>query len=118
VGHLGDPLRRRWPPAVAFFSAGAVLGWTVLAGLDWQRSSSPAPPTVLPANTGLLSAPAARAGALFPGVMPLMVDTRGRHPERVICTPEEHMDLRAHRGNSEPWLSARAVVMAPHERTL
>jgi drug/metabolite transporter (DMT)-like permease len=30
-------------------------------------------PTVLLANTGLLFAPAAHAGALFPGVMPLMV---------------------------------------------
>jgi drug/metabolite transporter (DMT)-like permease len=44
------------------------LGWLGLAALVLGGA-----PTVLLANTGLLFAPAAHAGALFPGVMPLMV---------------------------------------------
>jgi drug/metabolite transporter (DMT)-like permease len=44
------------------------LGWMGLAALVLGGA-----PTVLLANTGLLFAPAAHAGALFPGVMPLMV---------------------------------------------
>src|SRR5262245_44256053 len=44
------------------------LGWIGLGGLVLRGV-----PTVLLANTGLLFAPAAHAGALFPGVMPLMV---------------------------------------------
>jgi drug/metabolite transporter (DMT)-like permease len=44
------------------------LGWLGLAGLLLGGA-----PTVLLANSGLLFAPAAHAGALFPGVMPLMV---------------------------------------------
>ena len=44
------------------------LGWIGLAALLLGGA-----PTVLLANTGLLFAPAAHAGALFPGVMPLMV---------------------------------------------
>jgi len=44
------------------------LGWIGLAALVLGGA-----PTVLLANSGLLFAPAAHAGALFPGVMPLMV---------------------------------------------
>src|SRR5215470_6591526 len=44
------------------------LGWIGLAALVLGGA-----PTVLLANAGLLFAPAAHAGALFPGVMPLMV---------------------------------------------
>jgi drug/metabolite transporter (DMT)-like permease len=44
------------------------LGWIGLAALVLGGA-----PTVLLANCGLLFAPAAHAGALFPGVMPLMV---------------------------------------------
>jgi len=44
------------------------LGWSGLAALVLGGA-----PTVLLANAGLLFAPAAHAGALFPGVMPLMV---------------------------------------------
>src|SRR6476660_4540731 len=44
------------------------LGWLGLAALVLGGA-----PTVLLANYGLLFAPAAHAGALFPGVMPLMV---------------------------------------------
>jgi drug/metabolite transporter (DMT)-like permease len=45
------------------------LGWIGLAALVLGGGA----PMVLLANTGLLFAPAAHAGALFPGVMPLMV---------------------------------------------
>lgn len=44
------------------------LGWIGLAALVLGGA-----PTVLLANAGLLFAPAAHAGALFPGVMPLVV---------------------------------------------
>jgi len=44
------------------------LGWTGLAAIVLGGSAP-----VLLANTGLLFSPAANAGALFPGVMPLMV---------------------------------------------
>jgi drug/metabolite transporter (DMT)-like permease len=44
------------------------LGWIGVGALVLGGA-----PTVLLANTGLLFAPAAHAGALFPGVMPLMV---------------------------------------------
>jgi drug/metabolite transporter (DMT)-like permease len=44
------------------------LGWIGLAALVLGGA-----PTVLLANCGLMFAPAAHAGALFPGVMPLMV---------------------------------------------
>ena len=44
------------------------LGWIGLAALVLGGA-----PTVVLANYGLLFAPAAHAGALFPGVMPLMV---------------------------------------------
>src|SRR5258705_2672980 len=44
------------------------LGWLGLAALVLGGA-----PTVLLANCGLLFAPAAHSGALFPGVMPLMV---------------------------------------------
>jgi len=44
------------------------LGWIGLVALVLGGA-----PTVLLANSGLLFAPAAHAGALFPGVMPLMV---------------------------------------------
>lgn len=44
------------------------LGWIGLVALVLGGA-----PTVLLANAGLLFAPAAHAGALFPGVMPLMV---------------------------------------------
>jgi len=44
------------------------LGWIGVAALVLGGA-----PTVLLANAGLLFAPAAHAGALFPGVMPLMV---------------------------------------------
>jgi drug/metabolite transporter (DMT)-like permease len=44
------------------------LGWVGLAALVFGGA-----PAVLLANAGLLFAPAAHAGALFPGVMPLMV---------------------------------------------
>jgi hypothetical protein len=44
------------------------LGWMGLAALVLGGA-----PTVLLSNAGLLFAPAAHAGALFPGVMPLMV---------------------------------------------
>ena len=44
------------------------LGWVGVAALVLGGA-----PTVLFANLGLLFAPAAHAGALFPGVMPLMV---------------------------------------------
>ena len=44
------------------------LGWMGVAALVLGGA-----PTVLLANAGLLFAPAAHAGALFPGVMPLMV---------------------------------------------
>jgi drug/metabolite transporter (DMT)-like permease len=44
------------------------LGWIGLAALVLGGA-----PTVLLANAGLLFAPASHAGALFPGVMPLMV---------------------------------------------
>lgn len=43
------------------------LGWLGLAALIFGGA-----PTVLLANAGLLFAPAAHAGALFPGIMPLM----------------------------------------------
>jgi drug/metabolite transporter (DMT)-like permease len=45
------------------------LGWTGLAAVVAGCGA----PMVLLANAGLLFAPAAHAGALFPGVMPLMV---------------------------------------------
>jgi drug/metabolite transporter (DMT)-like permease len=45
------------------------LGWTGLAAISVGCGA----PMVLLVNVGLLFAPAAHAGALFPGVMPLMV---------------------------------------------
>jgi drug/metabolite transporter (DMT)-like permease len=45
------------------------LGWTGLAAILLGGGA----PMVLVANTGLMYAPAAHAGALFPGVMPLQV---------------------------------------------
>ena len=45
------------------------LGWTGLVAIVVGGGA----PMVLVANAGLLFAPAAHAGALFPGVMPLMV---------------------------------------------
>jgi drug/metabolite transporter (DMT)-like permease len=45
------------------------LGWSAAAALVLGGGA----PMVLLANAGLLFAPAAQAGALFPGVMPLMV---------------------------------------------
>jgi drug/metabolite transporter (DMT)-like permease len=47
---------------------GARLGWTGIAAIVLGGGAP-----VLLANAGLLFAPAAHAGALFPGVMPLMV---------------------------------------------
>jgi drug/metabolite transporter (DMT)-like permease len=47
---------------------GARLGWTGIAAIVIGGGAP-----VLLANAGLLFAPAAHAGALFPGVMPLMV---------------------------------------------
>src|SRR3977135_1290263 len=44
------------------------LGWLGVAALVLGGA-----PTVMLANAGLLFAPASHAGALFPGVMPLMV---------------------------------------------
>ena len=43
------------------------------AGSDWRRSCLEGAPLSFLPNLGLLFAPAAHAGALFPGVMPLMV---------------------------------------------
>ena len=45
------------------------LGWTGLAAITLGGGA----PMVLLANAGLVFAPAAHAGALFPGVMPIMV---------------------------------------------
>src|SRR5271168_1748717 len=47
------------------------LGWTGVAVVTAGCGA----PTVLLVNAGLLLAPAAHGGALFPGVMPLMVAT-------------------------------------------
>jgi drug/metabolite transporter (DMT)-like permease len=45
------------------------MGWTGVAAITAGCGA----PMVLPVNAGLLFAPAAHGGALFPGVMPLMV---------------------------------------------
>jgi hypothetical protein len=47
----------------------AQLGWLVLAAIIIGCGA----PSVLLVNAGLVFAPAAHAGALFPGLMPLMV---------------------------------------------
>ena len=61
AGLLLAPLLARWGLALDR------LGWLGVAALVLGGA-----PTVLLANAGLLFAPAAHAGALFPGVMPLM----------------------------------------------
>jgi hypothetical protein len=66
--------------------SGSPNGWTGLAAITAGCGA----PIVLLANGGLLFAPAAHGGALFPGVTPLM----GRDPgsgdlERAIYIPKE-----------------------------
>ena len=73
MGHRSDSFRRgRIAPACRFVLRKGValerLGWIGLAAIVLGAGAP-----VLLANAGLLFAPAAHAGALFPGVMPLMV---------------------------------------------
>ena len=73
VGHCGAALWRGRPVDASARrsrrgSAFDRLGWSGLAAIVLGGAAP-----VFLANTGLLFAPAAHAGALFPGVMPLMV---------------------------------------------
>jgi drug/metabolite transporter (DMT)-like permease len=60
------------------------LGWIGLAALVLGGA-----PTVLLANAGLLFAPASHAGALFPGVMPLMVAVLAAAVLKEAFTPQK-----------------------------
>jgi drug/metabolite transporter (DMT)-like permease len=62
------------------------LGWIGLAALVLGGA-----PTVLLANAGLLFAPAAHAGALFPGVMPLMVAVLAAAILQEAFTPQKRV---------------------------
>ena len=67
------------------------LGWIGLAALVLGGA-----PTVLLANCGLQFAPAAHAGALFPGVMPLMVVILAAAVLKEVPTPQQGVGLAAH----------------------
>ena len=73
LGYFGDPLRRRRIAAGCPICCGRDLAFDRLGWLGLAALVLGGAPTVLLANCGLLFAPAAHAGALFPGVMPLMV---------------------------------------------
>jgi len=62
------------------------LGWIGLAALVLGGA-----PTVLLANAGLLFAPASHAGALFPGVMPLMVAVLAAAVLQEAFTPQKRV---------------------------
>lgn len=62
------------------------LGWIGLAALVLGGA-----PTVLLANAGLLFAPASHAGALFPGVMPLMVAVLAAAVLKEAFTPQKRV---------------------------
>jgi len=64
------------------------LGWMGLAALALGGA-----PTVLLANCGLQFAPAAHAGALFPGVMPLMVVILAAVVLKEVPTPQQGVGL-------------------------
>ena len=64
------------------------LGWIGLAALVLGGA-----PTVLLANCGLQFAPAAHAGALFPGVMPLMVVILAAAVLKEVPTPQQRIGL-------------------------
>ena len=64
------------------------LGWMGLAALVLGGA-----PTVLLANCGLQFAPAAHAGALFPGVMPLMVVILAAVVLKEVPTPQQGVGL-------------------------
>ena len=64
------------------------LGWIGLAALVLGGA-----PTVLLANWGLQFAPAAHAGALFPGVMPLMVVILAVAVLKEVPTPQQRLGL-------------------------
>jgi drug/metabolite transporter (DMT)-like permease len=62
------------------------LGWLGVTALVLGGA-----PTVLLANAGLLFAPAAHAGALFPGVMPLMTAILAALILKEAFTPQKHI---------------------------
>src|SRR4029453_5387365 len=64
------------------------LGWIGLTALVLGGA-----PTVLLANWGLQFAPAAHAGALFPGVMPLMVVILAVAILKEVPTPQQRLGL-------------------------
>ena len=61
------------------------LGWLGVAALVLGGA-----PTVMLANAGLLFAPASHAGALFPGVMPLMVAVLAAVILKEAFTPQKN----------------------------
>jgi drug/metabolite transporter (DMT)-like permease len=65
------------------------LGWTGFAAISVGCGA----PMVLLVNAGLLFAPAAHAGALFPGVMPLMVAILAAIILREALTPQKNSGL-------------------------
>jgi drug/metabolite transporter (DMT)-like permease len=64
------------------------LGWLGVAALVLGGA-----PTVMLANAGLLFAPASHAGALFPGVMPLMVAVLAAITLKEAFTPQKKAGL-------------------------
>jgi EamA-like transporter family len=65
------------------------LGWVGLAAISVGCGA----PMVLLVNAGLLFAPAAHGGALFPGVMPLMVAMLAAIVLRETLTPQKNVGL-------------------------
>src|SRR5262249_57341149 len=65
------------------------LGWTGLAAIIMGCGA----PMVLLVNVGLLFAPAAHGGALFPGVMPLMVAILAKAMLNEAFTPPKTVGL-------------------------
>ena len=65
------------------------LGWTGIAAIIMGCGA----PMVLLVNVGLLFAPAAHGGALFPGVMPLMVATLAAAILKEPFTPQKTVGL-------------------------
>jgi drug/metabolite transporter (DMT)-like permease len=63
------------------------LGWIGLAAISVGCGA----PMVLLVNAGLLFAPAAHGGALFPGVMPLIVTMLAAIILKEAATPQENV---------------------------
>jgi multidrug transporter EmrE-like cation transporter len=88
------------------------LGWIGLAALVLGGA-----PTVVFANYGLVFAPAAHAGALFPGVMPLMVALLAAVILKEPFTPQKRVGFALIVTVSSASCGAQAAALAPR-RTL